>query len=167
MKRFYFHLAGDGRVERDEEGIPCVDLEHAYLEACGALPDVAAEILRSRKDPMSFSFLVENEDHVPLLTIPFDELIAGHRRAPSALRADQPPPALRGTSDLQSALADGDARIARQRDVVARLLARGLDTALANRILEMFEEAQSILRIDAGRRPRFSPPTRPGGRGAG
>lgn len=151
MKRFYFHLKGPDGVETDQDGILCSDLERAYLEACRSLPHIAADIMRARKDPMLYAFTIENEDHVELLTVPFDELVAGHHQERSiqsleATEADEQ----RWKKQLRASAA----RVRRQREIVAILHSRGRDTALATNLLITLEEAQWAQRrfIDRARR---------------
>jgi hypothetical protein len=75
MRKFYIHLEVDGAIQRDEAGIFCEAPELAYLHACRAIPDVAAEMLRHRKDPMSCRFVIENATGEEMFAVPFDEVI--------------------------------------------------------------------------------------------
>lgn len=139
MKRFYFRLDGPDGVEPDEDGILCADVEHAYLEACHALPDIAAEILRARKDPMHYSFRIESEDRTLLMTVPFDEMVV-HLRKPAVAVLDTEAEDQR----LRDGLREGAARVYRQREIVAKLHARGHDTTLANEVLATLERSHSM-----------------------
>jgi hypothetical protein len=53
----------------------CEGPELAYLHACRAIPDIAAEMLRRRKDPMSCSFVIENISGDEMFRVPFDEVV--------------------------------------------------------------------------------------------
>jgi len=132
MKRFFFHLSGPAGIERDEEGIVCDNVEHAYLRACEALPDMAAEMLRARKDPMAHSFLIANSRNQTLMTVPFDETVMHTRSARCVSREVGPLRSLRET----------DARILRQRSLVSRLESRGQDAQLARKLLATLEEVR-------------------------
>lgn len=142
MRRFYFHLKGPDATERDQIGVACPDVERAYLEACRALPDLAAEILRARKDPMRFAFEIENEDRVLLLTVPFCELLSARQRPPVRPIGDR---ARDAEEYRRKRLREGDARIRRQREIVAMLHARELDTTLARQTLDAFEKTHSLM----------------------
>jgi hypothetical protein len=45
-------------MQRDDIGLPCEAPELAYLHACRAIPELAAAVLRARKDPMRCRFLI-------------------------------------------------------------------------------------------------------------
>ena len=75
MREYFFHLETEDGVERSDVGIPCEDLEHAFSNACAAIPELAAERLRNRKNPLDCAFLIENADGELLRTVPFAELI--------------------------------------------------------------------------------------------
>lgn len=75
MVRFYFHLRTEEIVEVDEIGLECRDVHGAYLEACRAIPDLAAQFLTLGRDPIGFRFEIAAEDGVTLMKVPFDELL--------------------------------------------------------------------------------------------
>ncbi len=75
MRRFFIHLDMDGTLTRDVIGIPLEAPELAYLRACRAIPDLAAEMLRARKDPMRCRFLIENDKGEEMFEVPFSEVI--------------------------------------------------------------------------------------------
>jgi hypothetical protein len=75
MRKFFIHLEVDGTLQRDEKGIFCEAPELAYLHACCAIPDVAAEMLRHRRDPMACRFVIENERGEEMFEVPFDEVV--------------------------------------------------------------------------------------------
>lgn len=80
VRRYFFHLRSPDGIERDEIGLPFKDVEHAYLAACDSLPGIATEILRSRRNPMEFSFVLENAKGHVLMTVPFTELLRGQNQ---------------------------------------------------------------------------------------
>ncbi|HWC62153.1 MAG TPA: hypothetical protein VG501_00925 [Rhizomicrobium sp.] len=75
MRRFFIHLEVGGALQSDGVGILCEAPELAYLQACRAIPDVAAEMLRHRQDPMDCRFVIENEKGEEMFVVPFDEVI--------------------------------------------------------------------------------------------
>lgn len=75
MHRFFIHLLNQDGQLRDEIGMLFEAPELAYLHACRAIPDVAAEMLRARKDPMDCRFLIENAKGEEMFMVPFSEVI--------------------------------------------------------------------------------------------
>lgn len=74
MPRFFFHLRTEIVLEPDPTGLPFPDLERAYLEACRAIPDMAADFIAEGRDPMGFRFEIAGSDGNILLEVPFREL---------------------------------------------------------------------------------------------
>lgn len=75
MRKFFIHLDMDGTMQRDDIGLPCEAPELAYLHACRAIPELAAAVLRARKDPMRCRFLIENEKGEEMFEVPFSEVV--------------------------------------------------------------------------------------------
>jgi hypothetical protein len=75
MRRFFIHLDIDGTLQRDEIGLLHEAPEMAYLQACRAIPDLAAAMLRARQDPMRCRFLIENDKGEEMFDVPFSEVI--------------------------------------------------------------------------------------------
>jgi hypothetical protein len=75
MFRFFIHMEVDGQLQRDDVGMLCECPELAYLHACRAIPEIAAEMLRRRKDPMTCSFIIENIKGEEMFVVPFDEVV--------------------------------------------------------------------------------------------
>ena len=81
MAKFFIHLEVDGVMRRDAVGIRCEGPELAYLQACRAIPDLAAQMLRHRRDPMACRFLIENEKGEEMFDVPFDEVVKTHKHS--------------------------------------------------------------------------------------
>ncbi|GJE41504.1 DUF6894 family protein [Methylobacterium soli] len=80
MPRFHFHLqTPDGR-EQDEDGLKIADLETAYLDACRAIPDMAADMIRRGQQPMRFAFEIADAGGQILMEVPFSEILDKTRR---------------------------------------------------------------------------------------
>jgi hypothetical protein len=75
MRRFFIHLDMDGTLQRDLIGLLYEAPELAYLQACRAIPDLAAAMLRARQDPMRCRFLIENDKGEEMFDVPFSEVI--------------------------------------------------------------------------------------------
>lgn len=71
MERLFFHLRTECGLEPDREGIDLPGLDRAYLEACRAIPGLAAEFIAAGRDPMDFRFEITREDGVVLMEVPF------------------------------------------------------------------------------------------------
>jgi hypothetical protein len=132
VRTFYFHLKSPDALERDDEGVECEDIEQAYLRVCEAIPDVAAEILRNRKDPMRFSFLIANQHGQLLMTVPFTELVREHS-VPSEKEEN-------GLEMARRHVRQGMERLRRQGDLVKRLRAAGIETKESESLYQLFEE---------------------------
>ncbi|CAA2107506.1 hypothetical protein MBUL_04194 [Methylobacterium bullatum] len=61
MPRYFFDI-NDGRNERDEEGVQCVNLQAAVLEAKTLLPAVAADEVPKDGERQAITVLVTDED---------------------------------------------------------------------------------------------------------
>ncbi len=79
MPLFYFHLQTPEGLSRDGLGMDLPELASAYHEVCSTIPDLSAELLRERRDPMAYAFIIANADGETLIEVPFDETI---RRRP-------------------------------------------------------------------------------------
>ena len=75
LRRFFIHLETDGTLTRDEIGLLYETPELAYLQACRAIPELAAAMLRARQDPMRCRFLIENDKGEEMFEVPFSEVI--------------------------------------------------------------------------------------------
>lgn len=131
VRKFFLHLKSPDAIDRDDIGLACEDLEHAYLQACEAIPDVAAEILRNRRDPMKYSFLIENEAGERLMTVPFSELVQEKPECPQ------------GEGELEIAhrhVRQGIERLRRQGELVARMRASGFSTKTSESLYRLFGE---------------------------
>lgn len=75
MRQFYFHLHGPAGCERDDLGVMCEGAEAAYLHACRAIPDLAADLLRERRNPMHCAFEITDANGRTILDVPFAEVL--------------------------------------------------------------------------------------------
>ncbi len=76
MPCFYFdYRDGDGRLERDEDGIDFPSLEAAYLDAHLAIIDIWAEARREGRDPRPASFEIRDAHSRGVIELPFAEAL--------------------------------------------------------------------------------------------
>lgn len=75
MPVYYFDLCARGRLEADEDGLEPASAEEAYLEACAAIPPLAAELPSAGDHPRRYNFVVTNEVGQVLFEIPFREIL--------------------------------------------------------------------------------------------
>lgn len=83
VRDFYFHLQTPEGLEPAEFAVWCEGPEEAFVEACRAIPDIAAEMLRDGRDPMDCQFLIHNGQGDEMFIVPFAELI---RKTPARAR---------------------------------------------------------------------------------
>lgn len=76
MPRYFFHLRTPHGLERDDTGLDFAALEDAYLEACEAIPSLAADALRNRQHPTDYAFHISDASGRTLLDVPFTEMVA-------------------------------------------------------------------------------------------
>ena len=80
MPHFYFHLRTPAGWERDQDGLDFIGLEAAYLDACRTIPDMAADLVRRKHDPLPYGFEIADEAGQLLMEVPFSEVLAsGHK----------------------------------------------------------------------------------------
>jgi hypothetical protein len=60
VRDFYFHLRTPEGLEPADFAVWCEGPEGAFVEACRAIPDIAAEMVRDGRDPMECQFLIHN-----------------------------------------------------------------------------------------------------------
>ena len=82
MPLFFFHLRTPDGLDRDDAGLEWLDLETAYLEACRAIPGMAAELIGKGVDPMRHAFEIADANDNPLLEVPFNETMRDTRKLP-------------------------------------------------------------------------------------
>jgi hypothetical protein len=75
VRDFYFHLQTPEGLEPADFAVWCEGPEEAFMEACRAIPDIAAEMLRDGIDPMDCRFLIHNAKGDEMFIVPFAELI--------------------------------------------------------------------------------------------
>src|SRR4051812_2418031 len=75
MSFYYFHLRTADGLERDEIGLLCPNLEAAYLDACGAIPPLLAELARGGHDPSRCAFEITDTADQLLMEVPFLERV--------------------------------------------------------------------------------------------
>ncbi|GJE43163.1 DUF6894 family protein [Methylobacterium soli] len=94
MPQFFLHFRTPVETHRDDEGSTFASLEDAFVEACEAIPDIAAELWRStvlgrRDDPLGCTFEIADAFGRLLMEVPFREILdpEGYRRS-AVLRPD-------------------------------------------------------------------------------
>jgi len=80
MPHFYFHLRTPAGWERDDTGLDFVGLEAAYLDVCRTIPDMAADLVKRKRDPLRYAFEIADGAGQLLMEVPFSEVLAsGHK----------------------------------------------------------------------------------------
>lgn len=80
MPRFYFHLRCPSGLDRDEIGLDLDGVEAAYLEACAAIPAIAAELCEQRANPHRHAFEIVDAAGTLLMDVPFAEVLDPRRK---------------------------------------------------------------------------------------
>lgn len=80
MPLFYFHLRTPTGLDPDEIGLEYSDLERAYLEACRTVPEMAVDLVRRGRSPMSHAFEITDAAGSLLLEVPFGEVLQDGRK---------------------------------------------------------------------------------------
>jgi len=75
MPHFYFHLRTPASWERDDMGLDFVGLEAAYLDAYRTIPEMAADLVRRKRDPLRYAFEITDEAGQLLIEVPFSEML--------------------------------------------------------------------------------------------
>jgi hypothetical protein len=75
VRDFYFHLQTPEGLEPADFAVWCEGPEDAFVEACRAIPDIAADMVRDGRDPMECQFLIHNGKGDEMFMVPFSELI--------------------------------------------------------------------------------------------
>src|SRR5215472_6229026 len=60
VRGFYFHLQTPEGLEPADFALWCEGPEDAFVEACRAIPGIAAEMLLEGRDPMECQFLIHH-----------------------------------------------------------------------------------------------------------
>lgn len=58
MPIFFFHFSDGRTLFPDDVGITSSNLEHAYLDICAPIPEMARELLIKRKDPLAAAYTI-------------------------------------------------------------------------------------------------------------
>ena len=56
-------------------GLNFIGLEAAYLDACRAIPDMAADLVKQKHDPLTYVFEIVDEAGQLLMEVPFSEIL--------------------------------------------------------------------------------------------
>ena len=59
----------------DPLGLECADVHDAYLEACRAIPDLAADFIARGRDPADLMIEIAPQDGPVVMEVPFDEVL--------------------------------------------------------------------------------------------
>ena len=130
MNTFFFHLHTPDGIEQDDIGVPFASVEEAYIEACRAIPGIAADIIRGRASPLGYSFVIANGNGEEMMTVPFSELEIPRRRT-----AIRPTP----SASVSSQACNDDYIVPRQRVIIRRLQECGHSSASATELLAVLE----------------------------
>lgn len=84
---FFVSLRTPERTEPALGSLQFESLEEAYLDACAAIPDTAADLLRRRRNPFHCAFVISGEDGGLLLEIPFTDILPPSERDGTAVRS--------------------------------------------------------------------------------
>jgi hypothetical protein len=80
MPVYFFDLRSRCSVEPDDTGLEFASAEIAYLEACKAIPELAAELVGAGDSPRSYAFEVFDEAGRLIWRIPFSEILGGREQ---------------------------------------------------------------------------------------
>ena len=83
MPFFIRMRAGNGQ-EQPIGHLPFPTLEEAYLDACAAIPEAAADEMRERRNPLRCAFLITDPDRGVLLEVPFTDVLPPSERGSDA-----------------------------------------------------------------------------------
>jgi hypothetical protein len=75
MPLFFFDVRSRCALEADDTGLELASAEVAYLEACKAIPELTADLVREGNTPQSYAFEVTDEAGRLLWLIPFSEIL--------------------------------------------------------------------------------------------
>ncbi|MEE7493777.1 DUF6894 family protein [Methylobacterium oryzae] len=135
MPLFYFHLRNPEGLNRDRIGLELPSLDAAYLEACHTVPEMSADLVRKKLNPVRYAFEIADDSGRLLLEVPFSEILDRGRRPvapPKTVRAPAASVQMERAAYLISALR---AEHAATRDKLAetrRLLAALRSVSAAN-----------------------------------
>jgi hypothetical protein len=76
----FVNLRTAERTEPAFDSLHFASLEEAYLDACAAIPDAAADLLRQRRNPFRCAFIISGTDGSLLLEIPFTDILPPSER---------------------------------------------------------------------------------------
>ena len=80
MPRFYFLLRTPKGLARDEIGLELAGVEAAYLDACRAIPDMSAALVKQKRDPLRYGFEIADAAGQFLMEVPFSEMLDRGRK---------------------------------------------------------------------------------------
>lgn len=82
----FLTLRAEDGAESQLGETPCTSLDQAYLDICAAIPDAVAELMRQRRDPFTYAFVLTDEAGAEIIEVPLSELLpgtAGRRGSPA------------------------------------------------------------------------------------
>ena len=157
MARYHFDLKQGDAIIPDTEGGEFRTLEQAYLEAFRGIREVWNVLLSERRDPRGYAYMITGANGELLMEVPFTEVLdacRGSETAPQLARPSSPVGAKAEATPELSATAleyrdqakrnvmEGQERISRQQEIIARLTGEGQDVARA--ILQTFLQTQAL-----------------------
>ena len=117
MPLFFFHLRTPEGLEPDQDGLVMADLETAYLQACAAIPDMAAEFMQTGQNPLPYGFVIADAVGETLMEVPFAERMRSSR---PPVRSKQHDRARRLSSEIAEAINAARETLRHSREILAR-----------------------------------------------
>jgi len=74
-------------LKSDKDGMDFVDLETAYLEAYLAIPDMSADLVKRKRNPLPYAFEIAGETGRLLMEVPFVEFLQDQKPRRPAISA--------------------------------------------------------------------------------
>jgi hypothetical protein len=92
MPWFHFHLRTPTGLERDDTGLEFASVEAAYLEVWHTIPEISADLARTKADLGQYVFEITDASGRLLMEVPFAERLRSGQRPRRPKRARRPRP---------------------------------------------------------------------------
>lgn len=92
MPWFHFHLRTPTGLERDDIGLEFAGVEAAYLEVWHTIPEISADLARTKADLGQYAFEITDANGRLLMEVPFAGRLRSGRRPRRPKRARRPNP---------------------------------------------------------------------------
>jgi len=76
MPIFFLTFSDQRYLWPNDLGLEFASLEHAYLQVCAAIPEVARDLLADRQDPLTASCDICDDHGRVLMTVPFTDVLS-------------------------------------------------------------------------------------------